>query len=318
MKKFDVIAIGELNPDLIVTGLAGLPVPGREIMAEHCSLELGSSTAICASGLAALGLKTAFYGKVGNDFYGTTVTGLLEKNKVDVRNVMIDENVQTGLTIALNVGNDRALVTVAGAIEALGIDEIDINILNDTKHIHVGSFFLQKKLQSGLPGLFAEAKKRGVTTSLDCGWDDSGNWDSGIFEVLKYTDIFIPNETESLHLSRKDNVKEALFALSDIVKIAVIKLGPKGACMKSRDEILTSPAYDTGTPVDTTGAGDSFNAGFIYGYINGYDHEKCLKLANACGSLSVVRKGGASSCPEIDEVWGTVLQNKYFDESLSR
>ena len=312
MKKYDVIAIGELNPDLIVTGLERLPVLGREIISEHSSLELGSSTSICASGLAALGLKTAFYGKVGDDLYGKTTAGLLKKNGVDTGNVIVDGNIYTGLTIALNVGNDRALVTVPGAIEELSIEDIDIEILNETKHIHVGSFFLQKKLQSGLSRLFIEAKKRGVTTSLDCGWDDTGIWDNGIFEVLKYTDVFIPNETEALHLTRKDSIEEALDFFAGILKTIVIKLGAKGAALKSGDEILTSPAYDTGTPIDTTGAGDSFNAGFIFGFINGYNHEKCLQIANACGSLSVIRKGGASSCPCIDEVWGTVLHTKYF------
>jgi sugar/nucleoside kinase (ribokinase family) len=301
MKEYDVIAIGELNPDLILTGLKSMPVTGREIIAKGCSLVLGSSTAICASGIARLGLKTGFIGKVGKDSFGDTVVEAISKNGIDTSMVIVDESINTGITISLSMAKDRALVTYLGAIEDLSIDDIDINLLDKTRHIHVGSFFLQNKLRSGLSKLFAIAKKKGVTTSLDAGWDDTKQWDYGILEVLKFTDIFFPNEVEALNITKKDNVRDAAEALSKYAGTVVVKCGPKGAAAIRGNEYIEKETYDL-KPVDTTGAGDSFNAGFIYGFLNGFNLGKCMNYGNACGSISVTRVGGASSCATLDEV----------------
>ncbi len=302
MKRYDVLAIGELNVDMILTGLKTLPELGREIIAENCSLVLGSSTAICASGIAKLGLKTGFVSKVGRDMYGEIALEGLRKNGVDTENVRIDDNIKTGITIALNVNRDRALVTYMGSIDAMTVDDIDFELLHHTRHIHVGSFFLQHRLRPGLPKLFRVARELGVTTSLDCSWDETMNWDYGIHEVLKYTDIFFPNEGEALNITREDTVEKALEKLSQHARIVVIKLGPRGAIGKWGDLVVSQGTFDEMKPIDTTGAGDSFNAGFIYGFIKGFDFEKCMLYGNACGSISVTRIGGATACATLEEV----------------
>lgn len=301
MATYDVFAIGELNVDLILTGLKSLPIVGREIIGETCSLVLGSSTAICASGMSALGLNVGFVGKLGKDKFGDTVLEELKKNKIDTKEVIIDETISTGITISLSMGSDRALVTYLGSIEALEMKDINLNILRETKHLHVGSFFLQHKLRPHLPELFEKAHQMGVTTSLDSGWDETNNWDYGIFETLKHTDIFFPNEGEALNISKMSSVPEAIEYLSKHVKTIVVKCGPKGAIVKNSDMILQKDPYDM-KPIDTTGAGDSFNAGFIYGFLKGFDLDKCLNYGNACGSISVTRVGGASACATLDEV----------------
>lgn len=301
MKKFDVLAIGELNVDLIVTGLKSMPVLGREIIAESSSLVLGSSTAICASGVARLGLKTGFVSRVGNDMFGKVALDGLVKNQVNTDNVIIDDTLETGITIALNLNKDRALVTSMGAIDDVTLEDVDVELLKQTRHIHVGSFFLQHKLRPDLPKLFSMAHEHGVTTSLDAGWDDSENWDYGIFETLEHTDIFFPNEIEALNISKKDSVREAVDELSKYARIVAVKCGPKGAAGKWGDKYLEKETFDL-EPIDTTGAGDSFNAGFIYAFLKGYDLHKCLDYGNACGSISVTRVGGASSCATLEEV----------------
>jgi sugar/nucleoside kinase (ribokinase family) len=301
MKKFDVLAIGELNVDLIVTGLKSMPVLGREIIVDGCSLTLGSSTAICACGIAKLGMKTGFHGKVGCDKFGDVVLESLKKYKIDTDSIIIDNQINTGITISLSMAKDRALVTYLGAIEELSFDDIDLNLIKNTRHIHVGSYFLQNRLREGLSKLFAFAREYGVTTSLDSGWDDTGNWDYGIHEVLKHTDIFLPNEVEALNITKAKNISEAINILSNYAKIVAVKCGPKGVVGKQGDLILEEVTFDF-EPVDTTGAGDSFNAGFIYGFLNGFGLEKCMKYGNACGSISVTRVGGASACASLDEV----------------
>ncbi|MBR6740899.1 MAG: carbohydrate kinase family protein [Clostridia bacterium] len=97
-KKYDVLAIGELNVDLILTGMATLPIPGREIIADNCALTMGSSTAICAAGIAKLGLKTGFVGKVGDDSYGRVASDALRGYGVDLQNLIVDPSIDTGIT----------------------------------------------------------------------------------------------------------------------------------------------------------------------------------------------------------------------------
>lgn len=301
MKKYDVLAIGELNADIILAGMDSMPQIGREIIAEKFSLFLGSSTAICVCGIANLGLKTAFVGKVGKDRFGEVVLEGLHKYGIDTGNVIKAENIQTGVTVSLSSRNDRALVTYLGSINQLRFEDIDISLLERTRHIHIGSYFLQNNLRNDIPRLFALAKANGVSTSLDAGWDNSQMWDYGIFEALKYTDIFLPNEIEAISISKTDNAKSAANFLSQFCKIVAVKCGPKGAIAQGGDKQLVKSTYDL-KPVDTTGAGDSFNAGFIYAYLQGFDMEKCLEYGNACGSISVTKIGGASSCASLEEV----------------
>lgn len=303
MKKFDVLAIGELNVDLIMTGMKSMPVVGREIIADGFTVAMGSSTAICACGISRLGLKTGFIGKTGRDGFGELARKGLQDYGIVLDHVIVDEKIQTGITVSLSTEKDRALITYLGSIDSLTPEDIDFNLLDQTRHIHIGSFFLQSKLRPGIAKLFCEARKRGVTTSLDAGWDDTMNWDYGILEVLGHTDIFFPNETEALNITKKENTEEALNMLSQYCAngTVVVKCGPRGALAKRENTIAQKGTYDL-KPIDTTGAGDSFNAGFIYAFINGMELEECLDYGNACGSISVTRIGGAAACATLDEV----------------
>lgn len=301
-EKYDVLAIGELNVDLILTGMNTLPQPGREIIADGCVLTMGSSTAICASGLAKLGLKTGFAGRVGDDSYGRLAADTLRGYGVDLSNLIVDREMQTGITVSMTArsNSDRALLTYLGAIDSLTADEITDEMLAGTKHIHVGSYFLQSKLRAGLADLFKRAKKRGVTTSLDAGWDDSGNWDYGIAAVLDNTDIFLPNESEALAISGETTAEAAALALSKRCRVCAVKCGPQGAVAACCGEVRRFAAYDAEVR-DTTGAGDSFNAGFIYGMVRGMGICLAAAMGNACGSVSVTRYGGASACASLED-----------------
>jgi len=296
---YDVLAIGELNSDIIMTGFKELPQLGREIMGESFTQVLGSSTAICAAGLSALDLRVGFHGLIGDDDGGRFARAALQATGVDTTHCIVDSNTSTGVTIALNMQGDRALVTYLGAIEAFCFDQIDLALLKETRHIHVGSFFLQHALRPGLAGLFKLAQEAGVTTSLDAGWDDSGTWDGGLAEVLKYTTIFFPNETEALHITKAATPLEAAKQLT--AQINVVKCGADGAVAYRDGGIYTGKPF-TVTPIDTTGAGDSFNAGFLYGFLNGFAMEDCLTYGNACGAFSVTKIGGASACATLTDV----------------
>ena len=308
---FDVLMMGELNVDLVFTNLLTPPIPGRESIAKNCSLVLGSSTAISACVGSSLGLKTAFYGKLGKDYYGETVLSCLRKYDVDISNIDISKSYETGITVSMSMGKDRCLVTYFGStIDGFHPDEADISAI-PARHLHVGSYFLMPKFTEGMPNLFRRAKDLGMTTSLDAGWDESENWDCGLKETLKYTDLFFPNEQEALKITRCSNAYDAAKALAGFCKIAVVKCGPRGAVVCSDDKIISALPYDCEV-LDTTGAGDNFNAGFLYGYLKFMQLEECLKYGNAVASISVTRIGGSKDCPTLEEVKRVIYDGRVY------
>jgi sugar/nucleoside kinase (ribokinase family) len=249
-----------------------------------------------------MGLKTAFCGNVGEDETGKFVLDELTRRNIDVRFCISAPNEATGVTLALNWKGDRALVSVLGTISTFSPADFDITILKNARHLHVGSFFLQSALRPGLAALFAAAHDRGITTSLDAGWDDTGCWDYGIRAVLKYTDIFFPNETEAQNITKKNDSRAAAQDLASFCKIAVIKRGKNGAFCIADGRTYSVPVMGDMPVVDTTGAGDTFNAGFLYAFLHGKPTEACLEYGNAAGSISVGHAGGADAELKIDEI----------------
>ena len=301
MKQYDVLAVGELNLDLLITGLDRMPVPGQEIIAKGAALVLGSSTAICAAGTARLGLKTAMCSLAGADDFGIKAKGFLEEYDVDTRLIRFEPSLQTGLTVSLSDPNDRAMITHLGAISEMCAESVDRKEMEKARHLHVGSFFLQKKIRPGLAKLFADAKGMGMTTSLDAGWDDTQNWDYGLWDVLKQTDIFFPNALEAMSITKESTPESAAKKLAKVCRIAAVKCGSHGAILSEKGQLLSARAYAREHVLDTTGAGDSFNAGFIYGFLSGRDLQRCLEYGNACAAISVTRIGGASACATVNE-----------------
>ena len=302
-KKFDVLAIGELNADLIFTGLKQGPVLNNEILAENYKKTMGSSTALCACNIARIGLKVAFCGKVGDDEMGRFVIDELEKRAIDTGFCIIDPSVGTGVTLSLNWSGDRAMVTVMGAIETFTLEDFDLNILKTARHLHVGSFYLNSGLRKDLKNIFKKAHEWGISTSLDTGWDVKETWENDILGVLEHTDIFFPNETEAMHITRASAIEEAAAELEKLCrKTVAIKCGKKGALLLSGGKRYAIDAMDDVQVVDTTGAGDSFNAGFIYGYLNGLPLPACLEYGNACGNISVSAVGGTGADLDLEKI----------------
>jgi sugar/nucleoside kinase (ribokinase family) len=309
---FDVLAIGELNADIVFTGLKSAPMLNREIIADGFNKTMGSSTALCAANISKLGLKTCFCGKVGDDEDGHYILNELRTRNINADFCKIDREVKTGITLALNWNGDRALVTYLGAINRFSFEDFDINIIKCAKHIHVGSFFLQSALQKDLPAIFRQAQVWGISTSLDAGWDDSENWDYGIRSVLPYTDIFFPNESEALNITGENSFMAAAEHLAELCKVAVVKRGKNGACCVSRGEAFSVRAIEDAPVLDTTGAGDAFNAGFIYGFLNKFSLGECLEYGNACGTLCVSVAGGANADLSLARVREMVSYGKKF------
>jgi sugar/nucleoside kinase (ribokinase family) len=298
-KPFDVLVAGEINPDLILSGNIEPAFGQVEKLIDSADLEIGSSSAIFACGATRLGLKVTFIGVVGDDLFGRFMLESMSKKGVDVSPVIIDQTRQTGLSVILNRSNDRATLTYPGCIAALRPDDIGDDLLKSSRHLHIASYFLQTALQPGLLALFQRARVLGLTTSLDPNWDPAGKWHS-INELLPMVDIFLPNENEALALTGASGVDDALRQLSRLSRTVTVKLGRQGGKACRDEEFVRSPASMVHV-VDTIGAGDTFDAGFIYAALNGWELLRCLKLAIVCGSLSTRAAGGTAGQPAIAE-----------------
>jgi sugar/nucleoside kinase (ribokinase family) len=297
-----ILVVGELNVDLIVSGLAAFPTLGKEIVAESLGRVLGSSSAICAAGMARLGAQVDFLGKVGTDENGEFVIDQLNQLRVGTTHVMQDEVVGTGVTISLTYPKDRALITYPGCIPHLRLEDINTSILRDYSHLHVSSYYLQKGLLVGLPGLFAQAHRQALTVSLDTGCDPERRWNSDLLPLLNLVDIFLPNEEEACAIAHTDDAELALRKLAERARLVVVKRGASGAMALRDGQVIRSPSFKVNA-MDTTGAGDSFDAGFIYAYVvREMPLEEALRFANACGAISTTGIGGTAAQPTQDQV----------------
>jgi sugar/nucleoside kinase (ribokinase family) len=296
---FDILVAGEINPDLILSGNV-IPEFGQvEKLVNEAVLTIGSSSAIFACGAARLGLRVGFIGVCGDDFFGHFMLDEMKKRNVDVSHVIIRSDGQTGMGVILNQDADRAILTYLGLMSALRGGHISDDLLRQARHLHVASYFLQTGLQPDLPDLFRRAHALGLTTSLDTNYDPSEKW-AGFDELLSVTDIFLPNETEARSLTGAANVDEAADRLRSKVGTLAIKLGAQGALGVNSTDRVRVPSIPVKL-VDTVGAGDSFDAGFIYGYLQGWSMERSLRLAAVCGALSTQKAGGTSAQPTLAE-----------------
>jgi sugar/nucleoside kinase (ribokinase family) len=300
MPDFDLLVVGDANPDLILTGDVTPVFEQAEKLVDGVTLTVGGSGAIMACASARLGLKTAFTGIVGDDVFGRFMLVELDERGVDTRGCLVDPSRPTGLSVILSRGDDRAILTSTGTIGDLRGGLVDPDIIAASRHVHVSSYFLQRRLRPDLPGLFDEAHAAGATTSIDPNWDPSEEWNGGLLGLLSRTDVFLPNSTEARAITGIDEVDVAAVTLAEHGGVVGVKFGQGGGLAMRGEEVVRSESIPTDV-VDTTGAGDSFDAGFIAGRLKDLPLERCLALAVACGSLSTRAVGGTEAQPTMAE-----------------
>ncbi|MFV2043535.1 MAG: carbohydrate kinase family protein [Anaerolineales bacterium] len=301
--------VGEINADLILSGNV-IPAFGQiEQVVDYADLTLGSSAIIFACGAAKLGLRTAFIGKVGDDLFGRYMLESIEARGIGVSGIIIDHRVGTGLSVILANEGDRAILTYPGSIPELQHKEIDFSLLSQCRHIHLSSYFLLEKLQPEVASLFKRAKENGLSVSLDTNYDPAELWNGNLKKCLPYVDVFLPNDREAMQISGENDVEKALQRLSEEISTVVIKRGEHGAiAIRDQDTIVKQSAV-TVEVVDTVGAGDSFDAGFMYGYLQDWTLEKTLEFAVACGSISTLQTGGTTGQPTLKEAQVFISRN---------
>lgn len=299
-RRFDLLVVGELNVDLILRGVRQIAFGQAEQLLDDATLTLGSSSAICACGAARLGLRVAFAGTVGDDLFGRFVLEALADRGVDTAAVRVKPAERTGIGVILVRGDDRAILTFPGSIATTQAKDIDLALLDEARHLHLGSYYLLDGLRPHLAALFAMARWHGLSTSLDTNYDPREDWDGGVGAVLTHCDLFLPNEAELLAITRRPTVDQALAQLAQPGLTTVVKCGSRGALAHRLPHTIAVPSLPA-QPIDTVGAGDSFDAGMIYGHLAGWELERSARLAAVCGALSTRAAGGTAAQPTLDE-----------------
>ncbi|HET6847833.1 MAG TPA: PfkB family carbohydrate kinase [Gaiellales bacterium] len=290
----DLLVVGDCNPDLILAGGDVVPEFGQtEKLVDDARLLVGGSAAIAACGAARLGLSVALVAAVGDDLFGRFMLEQLAARRVDVSACPAEPDWETGLTVALVRGGDRAMLTAPGAIPALAARHVPDRLLAGTRHLHVASYFLLDGLRDAVPSLVETAHAAGATVSLDPQGDPSGRWDAGLPALAASLDVLFVNEQEHGMLAASGS------------PLTVVKRGARGATALAGDERVDAapPAVNV---VDATGAGDSFDAGFIAGRLRGLGLAESLALACACGAMATRALGGTAAQPTFDEALAAV------------
>lgn len=307
MKNYDVIVIGDANIDLVVAGCNELPAPGQEVLVQNMTIHVGGGAALFSLALAKLGLKIAFNGVLGEDGFGQFVRDQFSRYGIDTSYIRKSKK-NTGISIAINPENDRSFITYTGSNADLSLQQLDINSLALGRHVHLtgyrGSYNHMEYIEA-----VTKLKALGVTTSIDVGWDDTGEWYQGIFDLMREVDVFFMNEAEARHYTGCSTAVDSMRLLAKHCSHIVLKLGSEGATASVDGRQLYRSSFSVRV-VDTTGAGDSFNAGYIYGYLAGKEPEECLIYGNACGALSVSEYGGSTGTTNIQ------LLEKFIDDRI--
>jgi sugar/nucleoside kinase (ribokinase family) len=304
----EVCVVGEINLDLILYGLPKNLVLDREHLASNMALSLGSSSAIFAHNLSTLGTKVGFISRTGSDPLGKMAVERLSAAGVDISRMKQGAGkTSTGLTVVLPQPQHRYMLTYPGTMFEMEYSDIDTEYLRSARHFHLSSFFLHRALRPQILNLFRHAKEAGLTTSLDTNDDPENEWSEDLLEVLKYVDVFLPNDREAKKIARTDDFSRALNVLAGLAKIVVVKRGSAAAICRKGDE-QWSLAPPKVTMVDDIGAGDTFDSGFIHLYLLGAKLEDCLAFANIAAAYSVTKEGGTEAFRDRDGLFNFIRQ----------
>jgi sugar/nucleoside kinase (ribokinase family) len=304
--SFDVALVADLCADMLFRGDAR-PVYGQvEQFVDDYEIELGGSAAIFASQFTRLGGRVALYGVVGEDVLGRFVRERVASLGISAQYLHTTSHSKTPVGLGLIAHDDRAMLTHVGCWREITLDAVRrSNVLTAARHLHIAGYFLLQELQPHWPTLLSTLKASGVTVSLDTNWAPLGDWHS-VRAVLPYVDVFLPNEGEALHISGKHDVDAAGEWLAGITGQTVIKCGAQGAVAFTRDQRQQFPVppalLENLQIVDTTGAGDNFDAGFVLAWLRGAALADCVALGMKCATASLAAIGGIEGQLREDSV----------------
>jgi ribokinase len=290
----DVALVADMCVDLIIRGNVRPRFHQVEQLVTDYELDIGGSANIFACQMAKLGLRTKVIGKVGKDTFGAHLLQLLAREGVDTSAIKIEPDLRTGLGVTLVEPHDRAILTFIGSIDSVTAADLPLNPGKFCAHWHVASYFLLTHLWEVWPKFFRKAQDQGVTTSLDPNWDPSENW-AGLDVLFGHVDVFLPNEVEILAITGDTDLLAAARRIAHLGPLVVVKRGADGALAVTDNEVVELTRADirpVAGIVDSVGAGDNFDAGFLYSWMKGHAFIDSLKNGHRCASSSLTYLGG--------------------------
>ncbi|MBY0524319.1 MAG: carbohydrate kinase family protein [Gemmataceae bacterium] len=288
-KHPDVLCAGIIVADHVCTPIDHLPAAGELVMADHFLLTIGGCAANAAVDLAKMGVNAAVVGRVGGDIFGRIVADLLKESGVEVSSLQVSPKAETSQTLIVNVrGQDRRFIHSFGANAEFGAVDIPLERLKQSKILYVGGYLVMPGLRDeGLAQVFAVAREAGVKTVLDLVTPGPGDYLPRLEQVLPHVDVFLPNNHEAqLITGESDPLRQAERFRALGAHTVVITMGGDGSVLVSERLRLRAGVYPIEF-VDGSGGGDAFDAGYIYGLLQGIETEDCLRVASALGASCV-------------------------------
>jgi ribokinase len=299
----DLTVIGDINLDVISLPLKKYPEKDKQIILPKFIIQLGGSSAIFASVCSNLGLKTKFISRLGFDFISEFLIREIQRLGVNSRIKRI-EGEEAGITISLTFKDmKRAMITFRGSNANFSKKDFDLEEI-EGEILHVGGFNLLDKLRKDVHEIFSHVRKKGMKTSLDPNWDPKG-WTkqrlAELVEILEITDFFFPDYEEGKAITKSKEPRKIVEELLNLgPKIVALKCGKKGCYVGDKTGIIYAKGFKV-KAIQTTGAGDAFDAGFIKAFLSGLSLKECAKFANATGALYTT-KFGVERFPKENEI----------------
>lgn len=309
-----IAVVGELNVDLILEQVNDLPVLEKERVAEDMTFTMGSSSAILAANAGALGMSVGFVGRIGDDMLGDYMRDELDERGVDTEPILETSTAATGLTAIFTYQDERGMLTYPGAMAQLTIEDMPWGYLEEAQHLHLSSYYMQPGIRPDCPELFQRAKELGLSTSFDTNWDPDEQWGEEVLSVLDYVDVFLPNDEEARLISGESDLDRALTDLADRATTVVATCGTDGIRARRGNSTFSFPALPV-IPVDSVGAGDSFNAGFLKQYLKDRPLEECLRYGMLTAAFSTRASGGTSAFEDIAAFQQFTHENRQYLET---
>ena len=284
----ELVVLGDLCWDVYLGGMKSFPEMGVEVFADDGSMKPGGSAANTAMVLAMCDCPVSLYSVVGDDSAGRRIVQDLKGYGIETGSIKHLERQQTGFTVVLSyrAEQERMLVTSPGTLNKARLKDFDPGCLKQGAHLHLSSYFIQSRLAPDVGKLLDLAKMEGMTTSLDPGHDPEGLWDiSGLLPFLGNLDWFLPNKIEFMSIAVGNDLVRTMEKFAPELPGIVVKAGSEGAYLRHGDDntIMHFPSQATDV-IDTTCAGDAFNAGFLMALSLSYSPEKAVVLGNRFGA----------------------------------
>ena len=300
----DVLCIGMLATDILVKSVDRIDYNIDTVRVNQISINNGGDSLNTAISMSKLGMKVSFAGKVGEDILGDFLFNVAKNYGIDTRGLKISVEDSTTSCIALlnNTGN-RTFLYYGGTNDTFSYEDLDTSLIDECDIVHVGGTFgLPLFDGEGASNVFKLAKSKGKLTSMDVTWDTTGRWLEIIRPCLNHLDFFMPSINEAKRITKKEKPKEIVeFMQNEGVKVIVIKLGKEGCYVKGSEEGFYFPAFDVNV-IDTTGAGDSFVAGFLTGVLKKWELRECAQFASAVSAFCIQQIGATTNVSGYDEV----------------